>query len=258
MSDLNKKDDWVSTIDNMNLKVSGSKNSDLVEAMWSLKYYNNIENLSTDEVHYWNNTLWENSLNMLGDLKDKEILELWCGTWENSMVMSKLWGKVTWIDIEQDRIDIAIKNMSIKKIEYDKLDVNFLQWDANHLPFDDNKFDLIESSMVLEYVGDVQNVLKEVKRVMKDDWKFVFCISHENQIKWEKKFDNFEMYSKWEIEKFANNVWLKLVDYRELNQVDTRDLDKEELKKYPYRIKIDRNIEYNTDEHTTAVYVLTK
>ena len=195
-----------------------------IQAMWTMDYYANIDYLSNEEIHYGNNTIWENNLNLLWNLQWKKILELWCWTWENSIVMSKSGWIVTWIDIENNRVKFA----NIKALNQN-LNINFLVWDANNLHFDDDSFDIIESSMVLEYVWDIEQVLKEIKRVLKPGWKFVFCITHEKQIIWDKKFDWFEMYSKKEIELVSKKIWLKLTDYTELSQIDTRQLTKQEL-----------------------------
>lgn len=47
--------------------------------------------------------------------------------------------------------------------------VSFQQMDGNHLPFDDNTFDIVYSHQTLQHVADPVSLLKEMRRVTKPD-----------------------------------------------------------------------------------------
>src|SRR5262249_30988896 len=62
-------------------------------------------------------------------------------------------------------------------------------YDGSHIPFPDNHFDIVFSSNVLEHVRDVPTMLRETRRVLKNDgvaihvlpsssWRFWTLITH--------------------------------------------------------------------------------
>lgn len=60
-------------------------------------------------------------------------------------------------------------------LDYEGVKPDFL-WDGNTMPFDDNRFDVVISTEVLEHVPDAEKYLKEVKRVLKPGGIFFFTV----------------------------------------------------------------------------------
>ena len=117
----------------------------------------------------------------------KKILDVGCGTGDLLNYLAKknkeslLWG----VDISDKNIKRANKNKHSKREKFTKLD-------ANTLPFKDNFFDEIYCYEVLEHVKNLDKVLDEIKRVLKNKGKFILTVplkeSEEILIKYNKDY----------------------------------------------------------------------
>lgn len=113
-------------------------------------------------------------LGLLGkDLIDKKILDIGCANGLFGKELEKLGGKVTGIDISEKAIKLAKKNISEAKV----VDLN-----EGKLPFADNSFDTIVASEVLEHLFAPEELLKEIKRILKSDG--VAVITAPNLLYW--------------------------------------------------------------------------
>ncbi len=61
----------------------------------------------------------------------------------------------------------------------DQVNLHFLQGDAHHLPFDENRFDVVYCRYLLEHVADPQRVVREMRRVAKPGGR---VLAQENNI----------------------------------------------------------------------------
>jgi ubiquinone/menaquinone biosynthesis C-methylase UbiE len=114
-------------------------------------------------------------LNLFGDLKGKNLLDLGCGGGQTSVFFAKQGATVTGIDFSEKQIDFA-KNLAKKK-RINK--ILFQQADIENLSaFKDCSFDLVNSSHVIHYIKNIQKCFNEVFRVLKPQGKFVFSVSH--------------------------------------------------------------------------------
>ena len=66
--------------------------------------------------------------------------------------------EITGIEYSQNQLDQAPKDIS---------NLNFMQGDAHHLPFEDETFDLVYCRYLLEHVQEPLRVLQEMRRVLK-------------------------------------------------------------------------------------------
>lgn len=113
---------------------------------------------------------YKNILNLLNtefvDLTNKSILDIGCGDGVLSSFIAKKGAKVSGIDYSDIAIDYA-------KEKTKDLEIYFRQGSAYELPFEDNSFDAIVSSDVIEHLEDVPQYLSEINRVCKNNAKII-------------------------------------------------------------------------------------
>jgi malonyl-CoA O-methyltransferase len=105
-------------------------------------------------------------------LKDRQdlakILDVGCGTGAlvemllNEYPRSEIFG----VDIAEGMVEVASKKIKGEK-------VRFLRADAEHLPFKLQEFDLVVSSLSLQWM-DAQGIFEQVSRVLKQGGDFYF------------------------------------------------------------------------------------
>jgi ubiquinone/menaquinone biosynthesis C-methylase UbiE len=107
---------------------------------------------------------------LLPDLTGKKVLMLGCGTGEES-IMLKEFGALNIIGI-----DLSEESIRLAKESYP--DCEFIVGDMHNLPFDDESFDFIYSSLAIHYSGTPEEVYKEIYRVLKHDGELLFSVGH--------------------------------------------------------------------------------
>lgn len=113
---------------------------------------------------------------MMPDLTLKKILMLGCGTGEETELL-QLFGA----DINNlIGIDLSEESIKIAKETYPNID--FRVSDMNELPFMDESFDFVYSSLTIHYTKTPNKVYDEVYRVLKKDGLLLFSVGH--PIRW--------------------------------------------------------------------------
>lgn len=114
------------------------------------------------------------------------VLEVGCGTGEDGIALAKRvssTGRVVAIDRSQAMLDQAIA--SAKSLS---LPIEFVQADAQQLPFEDNTFDSARVDRTLQHIANPQKAIAEMVRVvrsggrivaMEPDWE-TFIVDSEN------------------------------------------------------------------------------
>lgn len=119
----------------------------------------------------WNNYLenpaMESILKAL--VKDKTILDLGCGTGLLTNQINNWGGRVNGIDISDEMIGIAQQSYQNLKFQVS---------DLNKLPFENNEYDVVASSLVMHYLKDLKPGFHEVSRVLKNNGQFIFSMHH--------------------------------------------------------------------------------
>lgn len=109
---------------------------------------------------------------LIGDVKDKSILDLGCGAGGHDRKLVSLGAKkVLGIDLSNNMINEAIKSNSSDKIEYRVMSMN----DIDKL---NDKFDLIISSLAIHYIEDYDTLCRKVYNLLNDEGLFVFSNGH--------------------------------------------------------------------------------
>ena len=117
-------------------------------------------------------------------LKNKKILMLGCGTGEESKLLETFGAnpeQLTGIDLSEKSIEIA-KN-TYKNVE-------FIVADMNKLPFENESFDFVYSSLAIHYSATPEETYKEVYRVLKKGGQFLFSVGH--PLRWSSEEKNIE------------------------------------------------------------------
>lgn len=109
---------------------------------------------------------------LLGKIKNKNVLDAGCGQGYLANEMRERGARVTGVDGADNLIKIAKKS-------YSREDLSFLTHDLKErLPFDDKSFDVIVANMVLMDFDPIAPTIKEFCRVLKGDGRFIFSILH--------------------------------------------------------------------------------
>ena len=109
---------------------------------------------------------------LIGDVKDKTILDIGCGAGGHDRKLIELGAKsVLGIDISTNMINEAIKNNNSDKIRYKILSMNKLEEI-------DEKFDLVISSLAIHYIEDYDGLCKKVYNLLNDGGYFIFSHGH--------------------------------------------------------------------------------
>ena len=112
-------------------------------------------------------------LRLLGDVKDKKILDAGCGTGRYSIILARKGAQVYGIDISRKMLGIAKE-----KAEKKKLKINFRIGDITNMPYKDNQFDIVLSTLALDHVKNLKKAIHELIRVCKPKGKIIFSIMH--------------------------------------------------------------------------------
>ena len=107
---------------------------------------------------------------------ESRVLEIGCGNgslWKENI--DKVVGDITLSDISKGMVDDAHDNLGDS--------FNYLVFDAQAIPFEDNSFDIVIANHMLFYVKDIDRVLSEIKRVLKKDGIFYSTTYSSNHMK---------------------------------------------------------------------------
>ena len=70
--------------------------------------------------------------------------------------------------------DLDLDSVSMPRIAHASIEVDFHHLNAEHLPFEDERFDTVVSTFTLCSIPDVVHALGEVRRVLKPGGQFLF------------------------------------------------------------------------------------
>ncbi|MDE6141731.1 MAG: class I SAM-dependent methyltransferase [Bacilli bacterium] len=107
---------------------------------------------------------------MLSSLKRKRILMLGCGTGEESLLLKEFGAS--------DIIGMDLSSKSIKIAKETYPDIEFLVGDMHDLPFEDESFDFVYSSLAIHYSSEPKQVYQEIYRVLKKNGQLLFSVGH--------------------------------------------------------------------------------
>lgn len=108
----------------------------------------------------------------ISTLKGKSVLDLGCGSGHFAMYcIENGAANVLGVDISRNMIKMAKQKNKHKKIEYVCMPIEDLE-------LQDQKFDLIISSLAVHYIKDYSNLVKKVSSLLKENGEFIFSTEH--------------------------------------------------------------------------------
>ena len=110
----------------------------------------------------------EYAFHLLGDVRDKVVLDLGCGSGEEIVPLRQRGAKVIGIDISPDLIDVARQRLQ----KYD-IDAELQVRSAYETQLPDKSVDVVFCMSILHHL-QLDRVKSEIRRVLKPDGKFIF------------------------------------------------------------------------------------
>ena len=150
----------------------GIKNSNYIPALkynWLTQFYDRLINKFLREK------LWKQLLIVaIVNHKPEKILDVGCGTATLTIMLQKAFPGASVAGIDGDGKILAIAD---KKIKESKLNINLKEALSFKLPFADDHFDVVVSSLMLHHLSDddKQKTLHEIIRVLKPGGQFVIA-----------------------------------------------------------------------------------
>ncbi len=129
-----------------------------------------LASLRFRDADYLDHESWiRPAFDMLGDVSGKRVLDYGCGHGMADVVLARRGAVVTGIDVSKGYIEEARRRATANEVA-----AEFLQADAEMLPFPDHSFDAIWGSAILHHL-DIQRAGREIKRLLKPGGTVVFC-----------------------------------------------------------------------------------
>ncbi len=133
------------------------------------EYYHNFRTKKCPEGHFYNEMLeMPATLELLGNVKGKKILDFGCGTGILTKILKNKGAKIK-------GFDISPKMLSIAKLENPNLDLRL--GSGYNIPFNE-KFDIVVASLVLSHIDNWKKIFKQVKKILKKKGYFIFSIEN--------------------------------------------------------------------------------
>ncbi len=127
------------------------------------------KHLSEDDT-YHSKLIFPNLIRLLGNIKNKNVLDLACGQGKFSEILEKEGGNVVGVDLGKELIEIA-KNKKTK--------IDYFITSSDDLHMIKNKTqDIVVCLLAIQNIEKVKETFNEIKRVLKTDGRFIFVINH--------------------------------------------------------------------------------
>lgn len=110
------------------------------------------------------------SYHLLGDIKNKKLLEVACGSGAQALLFCRNGAELTAIDISEKSVAETKKVL----MENNFKQVPLKKMDAETLSFKENTFDLVYFNSLLMHIKDKDKVISESLRVLKPGGKLIF------------------------------------------------------------------------------------
>lgn len=122
--------------------------------------------------------LHEGDVHLLGDVSDRDVLEIGCGSAPCARWLAGQGARAVGLDLSRGMLDRGLAAM-----DHGGPRVPLVQAGAEALPFADAVFDVVCSAFgAVPFVADSARVMREVARVLRPGGRWVFSVNH--PIRW--------------------------------------------------------------------------
>ncbi|MBI4427196.1 MAG: class I SAM-dependent methyltransferase [Candidatus Magasanikbacteria bacterium] len=134
--------------------------------------YNLLADYYASKEKYWNSFEKDKVLPMLGDLKDKKVLDVGAGTGRLALRIAHAGAQVTVLDVSREML---------KKVQITNYKLQIIIGDVENLPFADESFDAVIATFLIVHLKDLRKFFDEAYRVLKTGG--LFLVTNINQRK---------------------------------------------------------------------------
>jgi demethylmenaquinone methyltransferase/2-methoxy-6-polyprenyl-1,4-benzoquinol methylase len=121
--------------------------------------YDLINDLQSLGLH----RLWKSALVKMAAVKTGDrALDVGCGTGDIALALRRRGAEVTGLDFSPAMLEIARRRAQKGNVS---TPARFIQGDAQHLPFEDNAFDIVTAGYALRNLSSWEDGLEEMRRV---------------------------------------------------------------------------------------------
>jgi len=177
------------------------------------EYYNDFRTKKCPEGHFYNEMLeMPATLELLGNVKNKRILDFGCGSGIYSKLLTKKGAIVKGFDISSNMLKIAKK-------ENPNLDLRL--GSGYKIPFNE-KFDIVVASLVLSHIKNWGKVFKQVKKVLRKNGYFIFSIENpvsDSTIKANAKRNLVREFQHYFKERKIYSTWRNILCKKEIKRI---------------------------------------
>lgn len=114
----------------------------------------------------------ESQLNILGDVKDKDVLEFGCGAAQWAIALARRGARMTGIDISSEQLRFAREAQQNEDVDFPLIECS-----ATEVPLPDSSFDLIFCDHGATSFTDPKESIPEAARLLRSGGILAFCIS---------------------------------------------------------------------------------
>ncbi|MGB9979552.1 class I SAM-dependent methyltransferase [Methanobacterium sp.] len=148
----------------------GKKSNNYIPAFrynWLTPFYDLIMKLMRES------TIKNDLVKSVSIKKNYKLLDLGCGTATLTILLKKTYPDVEIIGLDGDP---KVLEIAKSKIKQEKLDIPLDEGMSFELPYEDNSFDLVVSSLMFHHLTHENKIrtFKEILRVLRDDGKLYF------------------------------------------------------------------------------------
>jgi len=108
----------------------------------------------------------------VGNVRELAVLDLGCGTGRHALWLAEMGARVTAVDMSSGMLDKARCKPGAREVEFIVHDLH------EPLPFDNGRFDLVLSGLVLEHLQDLNGFFSETYRVLKVGGRAILSAMH--------------------------------------------------------------------------------
>jgi len=170
-------------------------------------------------------------------VKEKNVLEIGCGTGYGTYFLSKYASNIVGVDISEDVIQYC-------KMKYKKENLSFKHINGNELPFSNSSFDVCISFQVIEHINSnkVLDWLLEIRRILKDNGKFILSTPNKRlrllplQKPWNP--EHKKEYTDKGLSKVLKKVFSSVEIYGLFGTEEIQAIEKERVKQKPLNVYV--------------------